>query len=70
MKVEQLPGQNTTPEVFCARLLEYAAQGKIVHIACVIQWSDETTNTAHTAMTNTQRAWMTAVFNDQFKVFE
>lgn len=62
-KIQMLPGQATTPEVFVATLMDQAHL--IKHIACVIEWNDEggaRTNTAHTHMTCNERAWMKAVF--------
>ncbi len=68
-KICMLKGVPTTPVVFAAWLLEQSEN--IEHIAAVIQWKKEqVTNVAHTTMSNSERAWMAAVFNDEFKIFQ
>ena len=66
--IVMLPGVDTTPEVFCAWLLANA--NTIEDIACVVHWKDGPTNTCNTVMTLERKAWMRAVFDNDFSVFE
>ena len=63
-KITMLKG-DTTPEVFCAKLLEMA--GEIENVACVVLLKDSSTAVFSTAMSHGDTAWLRWVFDQDFR---
>lgn len=60
----------TTPEVFCAKLMEIS--NEIEHIAVVVTFKETdngpaSTSVFHTAMKNDEKAWVRWVFDQDFR---
>lgn len=62
-KVQMLNGA-TTPEVFCANLMELS--GDVSNIACVVEYKDGKTCVFHTPMSNMIITWLRWVFDREF----
>lgn len=63
--IEQLHPGKTTPETFCAMLLQHADE--IEDIAAVVHWKEGSTEIYQTTMTNEQVTWMRWVFDQDFR---
>lgn len=65
-KITMIKG-SSTPEVFCAQLLEMA--DKVEHIACVVQFKKEYSSTEvfSTTMSSDSMTWLRWVFDQDFR---
>ena len=63
-KIQMISG-NTTPQVFCAKLMEVSDD--IKHIACVVAYKNGETHVFNTVMPNVDLAWLRYVFIEEFK---
>jgi hypothetical protein len=62
--IEQLYPNETTPETFCAMLLQHSDE--MENIACVVDWKDGPTEVYQTTMNNRDVAWLRWVFMHEF----
>ena len=63
-KVEMING-NTTPVVFCNKLMELSDD--IEDIAVIVNFKDGGTQVFHTVMENTDIAWFRWIFDQEFR---
>lgn len=63
--IEQLRPGETTPETFCAMLLQHADE--MEHIVAVVQWNEGPAQVFQTTMTNRDLAWLRWVFDQEFR---
>jgi GH43 family beta-xylosidase len=63
--IEQLHPGKTTPETFCAMLLQHADE--MENIVSVVEWKSGRTEIFQTTMNNRDVAWIRHVFIEDFK---